>query len=307
MNDVVSRMISTQALLFLYALCGVIVAKVGILTQDNRRVLVRLLMDVCVPLMVLDAFNRPYTADELTRSLVVMALAAAFCLLSGLLGLLLWRKQPAEKKSVLQYAIMFSNAGMAGLPVVALVFGETGVFYASMYLIPPRVLQWTLGLSLFVKGGGKGAFVKNVLLNPVVVVVYVGVAMMLTGWQIPGVLATAVGNIGDMTGPLSMILLGATLARMQPKMLTDRRVLAASALRLLVIPILCVVLLRQMPLDRLILSVVTTLLAMPIATNTATIAERYGGDTPFASACVGVSTLLSVVTVPFVTWVLQSI
>lgn len=307
MNEVVSRMIGTQALLFLYALCGVIVAKAGIIRQENRRVLVRLLMDVCVPLMVLDAFNRPYTADELTRSLTVMALAAAFCLLSGLLGLLLWRRQPAEKKSVLQYAVMFSNAGMAGLPVVALVFGETGVFYASMYLIPPRVLQWTIGLSLFVKGGGRGAFVRNVLLNPVVVVVYVGVAMMFTGWQIPGVLATAIGNIGGMTGPMSMILLGATLAQMRPEMLTDRRVLAACALRLLVIPLACALLLCRTSVDRLILSVVTTLLAMPVASNTATIAERYGGDTPFASACVGVSTLMSVVTVPFVTWVLQSI
>jgi predicted permease len=47
------------------------------------------------------------------------------------------------------------------------------------------------------------------------------------------------------------------------------------------------------------------LLAMPIAPNTAAMAERYGGDYVFASACVSVSTLLSVVTVPLITWLIQ--
>ena len=49
------------------------------------------------------------------------------------------------------------------------------------------------------------------------------------------------------------------------------------------------------------------LLAMPIASNTAAMAERYGGDYVFASACVSVSTLLSVVTVPVITWLCQLI
>ena len=43
---------------------------------------------------------------------------------------------------------------------------------------------------------------------------------------------------------------------------------------------------------------------MPVASNTAAIAERYGGDYRFASACVSVSTLLSVVTVPVITWIM---
>jgi predicted Na+-dependent transporter len=36
-------------------------------------------------------------------------------------------------------------------------------------------------------------------------------------------------------------------------------------------------------------------------------AECYGGDCVFASACVSVSTLLSVGTVPLITWLIQLI
>ena len=63
MTDIVSRMIDTQLLLFLYMLCGVIVSKLNIIREDNREVLVRVLMDVVMPMMVLNAFNRPTSAD----------------------------------------------------------------------------------------------------------------------------------------------------------------------------------------------------------------------------------------------------
>ena len=306
MNEIVGRMIDTQLLLFLYMLCGVIVSRLRIIRDDNREVLVRLLMDVAMHMMVLSAFNKPTSLEEIKSSLLVIVIAAAGCLVAWALGLVLWRKSPENKRKVLLYATMFSNAGNAGLPVINLVFGPTGVFYASMYLIPPRILQWTVGLGFFLKPK-KGAFVKNVLLNPMVVVVYIGFILMAFNWQIPGVFGTAISRLGDMTGPLSMILIGATLSQMKPGALLDRAVLAVSALRLLILPLLAAVALRLLQVDAMTMNICVILLAMPVASNTASIAERYGGDYVFASACVSVSTLLSVVTVPFVTWLIQMI
>lgn len=299
-------MINTQLLLFLYMLCGVVISRVGILREDNRGALVRLLMDVAMPMMVLNAFNKPTTREEILSSLWVMVIALAGCVITGLIGLLLWKAQPENKRKVLMYASMFSNAGNAGLPIISLVFGPVGVFYASMYLIPPRILQWTVGLSLFVERK-KGAWVRNVLLNPMVVAVYIGALLMATGWQIPGVFGTAVANLGSMTGPLSMILIGATLAHMDGKMLLDKSVLLVSFLRLIAFPLLFAAGLRLLNVDATTLNVCVILLAMPVASNTAAMAERYGGDYVFASACVSISTLLSVLTVPAVTWMIQMI
>ena len=304
MTDIVSRMIDTQLLLFLYMLCGFIVSRLKIIREDNRAVLVRLLMDVAMPMMVLNAFNKPTTREELLSSLWVLVIALLGCVVTGLIGLVLWRKQPENKRKVLMYASMFSNAGNAGLPIISLVFGPAGVFYASMYLIPPRILQWTVGLGFFVKPE-KGGWVKNVLLNPMVVMIYIGAVLMITNWQIPGVFGTAIANLGSMTGPLSMILIGATLAHMDWRMLFDRTVLLVSFLRLIAFPMLCAALMSLMRPDAMVMSICVILLAMPVASNTAAMAERYGGDHVFASACVSVSTLLSVVTVPLITWLIQ--
>ena len=306
MNEIVSRMIDTQLLLFLYMLCGVVVSRLGIIREDNRQPLVRLLMDVAMPMMVLNAFNKPTTLEEIRSSMWVMVIALAGCLVTMLIGLVLWRRQPENKRKVLMYASMFSNAGNAGLPIVSLVFGPVGVFYASMYLIPPRILQWTVGMGFFAKPE-KGGWVKNVLLNPMVVMIYIGAVLMATGWQIPGVFGKAVENLGSMTGPLSMILIGATLSRMNWRMLLDRTVLAVSGLRLIAFPALFILILRLIGADQMTMNISVILLAMPVASNTAAMAERYGGDYVFASACVSVSTLLSVLTVPLVTWLIQMI
>ena len=297
-------MIDSQLLLFLYMICGFIVSRLSIIREDNRGVLVRLLMDVAMPMMVLNAFNKPTTREEILSSLWVMVIALAGCVITGVIGLFLWRKQPENKRKVLMYASMFSNAGNAGLPIISLVFGPTGVFYASMYLIPPRILQWTVGLGFFVKPE-KGGWVKNVLLNPMVVMIYIGVILMITNWQIPGVFGSAISNLGAMTAPLSMILIGATLAHMDWKMLFDRSVLLTSFLRLIAFPLLFAVLLSLLHTDAMTMNICVILLAMPVASNTAAMAERYGGDYVFASACVSVSTLLSVVTVPIITYLIQ--
>jgi predicted permease len=305
-SEIVRRMIDTQLLLFLYMLCGFIVSRLNIIREDNRGVLVRLLMDVSMPMMVLNAFNKPTTGEELLSSLWVMVIAFAGCMVSWLIGALLWRKQPDHKRKVLMYASMFSNAGNAGLPILSLVFGPTGVFYGSMYLIPPRILQWTVGLGFFVKPE-KGGWVKNVLLNPMVVTIYIGAVLMITGWQIPGVFGKAIANLGSMTGPLSMILIGATLAHMDFRKLLDPSVLLITALRLILFPLLFAVLLKLLHAEEMVMNICVILLAMPVASNTAAMAERYGGDHVFASACVSVSTLLSVITVPFITWLIQLI
>lgn len=306
MNEIVSRMVNTQLLLFLYMFCGFCISRAGIIREDNRTVLVRLLMDVAMPMMVLDAFNRPTTREEILSSVWVIVISLLGCVITGLIGLMLWKNQPENRKKVLMYASMFSNAGNAGLPIISLVFGPVGVFYASMYLIPPRILQWTVGLGLFVKPE-KGGWVKNVLLNPMVVMIYIGAFLMATQWQIPGVFGTAISNLGDMTAPLSMILIGATLAHIDWKMLMDRSVLVTSLFRLIAFPLLFAVALKLCRVDELTMNICVILLAMPVASNTAAMAERYGGDYVFASACVSVSTLLSILTVPVITWFIQQI
>ena len=67
MNEIVSRMINTQLLLFLYMLCGFIVSRLNIIREDNRAVLVRLpVVAVLVMLRVATRMRRRWKSRTAT-------------------------------------------------------------------------------------------------------------------------------------------------------------------------------------------------------------------------------------------------
>jgi len=291
-------MLSTQALMFIYMIVGVVMVKTKILKKEGRPSLIGILINITLPCMILHSFEQDVGIQELIAAGQALIISACCCVGAYLIGLLIWRKKPAEKRAVMEFATMFSNQGNAGLPIIQLVFGSQGVFYTSFLLIPVRVLMWTLGVSLFVKQQGKDRW-KTLLINPSLLVVFVGLFILLTPFKLPGPVSTAVTNIGNMTGPLSMMIIGASLADMNLReALLDKDVYILSFVRLLGLPVLSMVVLRALGVDTLLWQVQATLIAMPSATNTAVLAEMYGRDHSFAAKCVFVTTIFSLVTVP---------
>ena len=104
-----------------------------------------------------------------------------------------------------------------------------------------------------------------------------------------------------MTGPLAMILIGTTLAEMDFREAFCGEAWLLSAVRLLILPLVTLLILRMTGIDWFLTSVAVTLVAMPVATTTAVLSERFGADYLLASKCVFLSTLLSLVTVPAIT------
>lgn len=298
--EVFQKMLTTQALMFVYIVIGVLISKTKVLKPEGRSSYIGLLINVTLPCMILNAFMQDVSLAELIAAGQAMLLSAACCMMAWLLSKLLWRRKAPEKRAVLEFATMFSNAGNAGLPIVSLVFGTKGVFYASFYLIPIRVLMWTVGVSLFITGEKQSRW-KTLLLNPSLLAVFVGLPLMLLQVKLPAVLSTAVSNVGAMTGPLSMMIIGASLADIKPRDTLEKDVFLVSGVRLILVPMLAMAGMRLLNVEPLLWQVAVTLLAMPAAANTAILAEMYGRDHTFAAKCVFISTILSFITVPCLT------
>jgi predicted permease len=290
-------------MLFLFILLGVIIRKAGIITQATRGSYNLFLINVTLPAMILHSFLGAVSLDQLAQAGLILLVSTGLCLFSWVLGKIIWKRHEDSQRSTLIFGTMFSNAGNAGLPVVQLVFGDTGIFYASMFLIPVRILMWSLGVSLFIKDEGKNRW-KKLLLNPSIVVVFLGLGIMLSGLQLPYVLSTAIKRVGDITGPLAMILIGTTLAELPLRQAVCKEAWQLSFVRLLLLPLLILLVLKLLNMDSFALSIAFVLCAMPVATNTVVLAERFGADYHLASRCVFLSTLLSLFTVPLLTLLL---
>ena len=84
----------------------------------------------------------------------------------------------------------------------------------------------------------------------------------------------------------------------------DKKVYIISFFRLIVIPLLIFFVAGRFVSDMAVLGVLVISFAMPVSGNGATFVGQYGGDVGFASRLTFVSTLLSLITMPFISLLL---
>ena len=276
-------------------------AKTKLINHDGRLSFINFLLDITLPCMILNSFNVDADIELLIAAGEIMIISCVCFVIAWLSGKIFWRKASPNRKAVLEFATMFSNAGNAGMPIVASVFGVEGVFYTSFYLMPVRILIWSAGLSLFVDGGNFKEKMKILLKTPSLDVVFVGIILMFLPFKLPDVVSTAIKNMGNMTGPLSMIIIGAALGEANLRDAFDIDAFKLTFVRLVVQPLMFLIILRAAGVREILWQVVVVLTAMPAAANTEIIAEKYGKDYQFAARCVAVSTIISLFSVPLLT------
>lgn len=294
------QMVDVQTVLFLYMAVGFYCRKKGIFNDVARDKLTDFVVFVTLPCMIFESFHMEFSLDALKQGAVAILIAAAMAVIALLLGKVLYNRFPYEEKSILQYGTLVSNSGFAGLPVVSGAYGDEGLFLGSLFIIPTRILMWSAGISLFTKANARDAF-KKVMLNPGIIAVEIGLVRMILQIPLPHFVDTAVDNLGGCTSPMAMALVGAILADVPLRTVFDPKCFYLVGVRQLLLPALCLIALKLLALDSLTIGVSVALTGMPIGSTTAILAQKYGADAKFASKCVFVSTLTSLITVPILT------
>ena len=302
------EMLSLQGTLFLLILAGVLAKKTGIVSETGRKTLSDLLIYIVLPCNILESFLSGGQMPEgfVRNCLLAVGISAGIQLLAVYGSKLLFRKYPRGEKSVLSYGMICSNSGFIGLPIAHLMFGDLGVIYTSVFQIPLRFTMWTAGLSLFTSVSRKDAF-RKLARHPCIIAVFVGLALMAAPIQLPGVLSDALDSLSGCTVPLSMLVIGTILADAPIRSMFSRPVLWYSCLRLVLFPLLIWVLLRPLGLDPTLVNVCVLMTGMPAGSTGSILADKYGGAALFASELAFASTLCSIVTIPLLTLLLNTV
>lgn len=293
-------MAEVQSVLFLYLAVGFYCRKADIFNDAARDKLTDFVVGITLPCMVFESFPARFSVDALRQGGVALLTAVGMAGVALLLGKALYRSFPSGEKSVLQYGTLVSNSGFAGLPVIDGAYGSEGLFLGSLFIIPTRILMWSVGISLFAKGDAGNAL-RKVLLNPAIIAVELGLCRMLFQIPLPGFADSALDGLGGCTSPMAMALVGAILADVPLGDVFQWKTFYLAAVRQLLLPGLCLIGLTLLGVDSLTKGVCVVLTGMPIGSTTAILAQKYGADSRFASKCVFVSTLTSLVTVPVLT------
>ena len=277
------ELFNIQGTLFLMILVGALVKKLGIVDEAGRRCLTDLCVNVIIPCNILKSCLIDLDSSVLRACEILVVVALAIQIISVILNKFLYKNYPEAQNKVLKYCTLVSNGGFLGNGVAEGVYGTLGLLYASMYLIPMRIVMWSAGTSYFVAGGtDKKKVVRNILTHPCLVAVYIGMAIMLLHIHLPTLLTSTITGIGNCNTAITMFIIGTILVDVPLLTIVNPTTLWIMALGL----------------EPVATGVAVIMTGMPAGSTAAIFAARYGSDAVFATKCVVLSTLLSMLTIP---------
>jgi len=236
-----------------------------------------------------------------------------------------------KKDSIGTYKVMtiLCNLSFMGFPIITAMYGEGAVLYASLFCIPFNIIIYTYGIAAMKKPDAGGEDENSLLqdntknfssakediesasrtkdplwkkiVNIGTISSVIGLVLYLWNPKAPQIILKCCNQIGALTGPLSMMVIGIMLAGMNIKELfTDIKLILFSLVKLLLIPLCSLPVLNMCISDPIIRGVTLVMISTPVATMTAMLSQQYDGDFETASKGVALTTILSVITMPIV-------
>lgn len=293
------NMVTLQLMMFLLIGIGFLVRRKGIIGGSTRKELVDFCLYVTLPFNIFHSFQMEWEQGMLTELAEVLLLSAGYNLISIAVSFLCYRKITSDRQKPLRYGTIVSNGGFLGNPVVEGVYGTQGLFYASVFMLPVRIVMWSVGTSCFLKDKvNPGSVVKKVLTHPCIVSIYLGLAVMISGLKFPAFLDNTISGVSACNTPLSMMLVGMMLAEMNPRGIFDKTMLSYTFIRLAVIPAIIFALTVWMPIPPILRGTGVIIAGMPAPVTTALLSSKYGGDETYATGMIFFSTVMSLFTLP---------
>ena len=287
--------------LFLMGVVGFAIVKIGLFQSEESGVLSRLCVYICSPCVVVQAFQIECTPDKVKG--LLMAMAASVVIHAVFIGLMKVLRKPLGLNSIERASIIYSNSGNLIIPLVSATFGPEWVFYTSAYTMVQTVLVWTHGKALICRG--EKSSLRSIILNPNIIAMFIGIVLFAANIQLPGIISSTIGGLGDMIGPVSMLVIGMLIGNVDLLwVLKQKRVYFICFFRLIVMPVICILLFKLTgiagyhPEGDTIILIVLLAGASSAAALVTQLAQVFGGDAKYASLINVMSVIFCVITMP---------
>lgn len=293
-----TSLMNLMGMMFLTILAGALLRRKGIITDEGKKVLTDLILLFILPCNIIKSYMMSIENGFWTTFFIILAVASGVQALSLILAHLLYRGMNESEKQVYQYGTVCSNAGFLGLPVTDGVFGTTGLLYATVFLVPQRIVMWTAGAAFFQKGGSSWQSYKKILTNVCMIATYIGIVVMLFQIKFPPVIENTITKVSNANTALTMIYIGSVVGDVDFHGLITKNQIYFAVIRLFLIPMMVYFISSSIGLKPLVVGIATLLSAMPCGSTTPLLAQKYGADVIAGAKAVIFTTVLSLITLP---------
>lgn len=282
-------------------LIGFSLGKKKVIDDRGRKVLNDLLLKAVLPFSIISSSQYEFSVDMM-RSIGAVALGSGLYYLLTLvvLRIVIFRTKIADaERRVFITTSVFANTGFVGMPIMYSLFGNPGLLLAAIYNLVYNVFFYTYGVHLL---SGRKPSVSEYL-NPVSIASVFAIVLFVVPWRAPGSVVNAIDLVGNMTFPLSMIIMGSTLSTIDVKKLfTDVKSYLICILRLILFPALMtgalILIKNHVPVQPATLITLIIMTALPSGTMSVIYSERYDCAPKFCARTVSLTLLFMVITLP---------
>lgn len=326
-----SAFIILQQMLVLFGmmLVGYFCYKIDWIDDHAYGKLSKIVVNILNPLLVIDGVLGKNTGDNLNKLGINFGMMIIYFIFLIIISIPVVKILRPEKKNIELYRLMmiFSNVGFMGIPVISALYGSGVIIYIVFYMLGYNFLLYTYGIILAKRSAkrnlqsseranvenGKNvdentlSFKENIksIMNPGVIAGILAIVLFMLNMQVAAPIASFIKYLSQCVVPLSMILIGASMAQHELKSIfNEMKMYWFLLIRLIIIPIAVALLVRQLPIDPEILGVFILMLAMPVGSIVVLVAMEQGADSTCCTKGSVVSTLLSIITIPIVAMLL---
>lgn len=226
-------------------------------------------------------------------------------------------KQDIRVAVIAGISASFANNIFIGLPLVGRSIGDEGIVALSILLaihLPVMMIAGTLAMehATHVSIGGVRRSViavikqvlKNLVTNPLVIGLFLGVLTNISGLTVTPVLKTVVDQIATMAGPAALISLGMALTKYHVRGSLGAAT-TMTILKLFLLPACVYIAGTTMGLGKEWLAALVLTSSVPTGVNAWLIANRFNVGHSLAASTISISTAFGVVSVSIWAWLLS--
>jgi len=291
-------------------LLGFIIVKTGYVEAKVKDGISKIIIKLILPCLIISSISSKELNSELLGDIAVVFALSLFCIFTlfgiGILTSKLF-KIPDATKPVHKLLISTGNVIFIGYPIISSVYGEEGFLYAIIYWLVNDLFLWSVGVFMLADKEKitKKSLCKK-LVNPNTLSFIAAIIMLILGIKLPPVIKPAMEGVGALTTYLSMIFIGMALAEVDAKKaLSKWWIFVIALIKLIVMPIIFILIFKELGIRELILGAVVLEAAMPAQTVLSILANEHKADFEYAAVGMFVTTVMSIITLPFVCYLLD--
>ena len=307
----------TMCKLFAAMALGFYLYRRGLFHEDLNRRMSGFIVNVSCPLLVISSIHSvpAGVGSAVFRLIIVSAVCYGAALVFANLAARLLHV-PKYLLGTYINMILFANNGFMGFPVVQSVFGDQAIFYMAMANLPFNILIFTYGMHNFrrdaeadkSKGKRAGKESWKRALNNGLIASVLALVIYFAGIVLPDIINEPISFVGNLTSPLSLILIGSSLGAVSMQEIREnKKVFAMLPFRFIAVPLITCCIASLLMTDPMLIAICTIGMGMPVASIVGMASAEYPRQHPTAAIGVSVSTIFSVVTIPVLIGVLTHV